>query len=115
MRPFVFRVVHLIGVALLACACGGALQAQPARDPFAAAEAPPADALRGYAVGRYTVHGVLLLRGHALAALQTPGGEFHVVRVGDTIGRDGGEVARITEAGVHVRTAAGIRSLPVAF
>ncbi len=115
MRPFSFRVVRLVCVALLACACDDPLRAQPARDPFVADEPPPAAAPRGYALERYTVRGVLLLRGHALAALQTPDGEFHVVRVGDTIGRDRGEVARITEAGVDVRTAGGIRPLPAAF
>ena len=106
-------------VALLACVCYS-LYAQPARDPFAAAEPPPAklppaDGLRGHAVERYAVHGVLLLRGHALAALRAPGGEFHIVRVGDAVGRAGDKVARITAAGVHLRTAGGDYRLPNAF
>ena len=105
---------RFVCVALLVCACCFS-QAQPARDPFVADQPPPADALRGYAVERYTVHGVLLLRGHALAALKTPGDEFHIVRVGDVVGRAGDKVARITAAGVDLRTATGAHRLPNAF
>ncbi len=112
-------------VALLACACL-ASSAQPARDPFATAD-EAAGSVRGYAVDDYTVHGILMMengsRGDpkntaqdtALAALRTPAGDFRVVRAGDFVGREGAEVARITAAGVYVRTASGEHRLPDVF
>lgn len=107
------NVSRFVCVALLVCVyC--VPQAQPARDPFVAAEAP-AEAPRGDAPEDYTVHGILLLRGHALAALKTPAGEFRIVGVGDVVGSAGDKVARITVAGVHVRTATGIQRLPDTF
>lgn len=105
---------RFVCVALLVCACC-CPQAQPARDPFVAADPPPAEDARGDAPERYVVHGILLLRGHALAALKTPAGEFRIVRAGDALGGAGDKVARITAAGVHVRTATGVRRLPDTF
>ena len=104
---------RFVCVALLACACS-ASQAQSARDPFVADE-PTAEAAREHALERYTVHGIVLLRGHALAALKTPAGEFRIVGVGDKIGRAADKVVRITAAGVEVRTADGVRRLPDVF
>ena len=107
------NVTRFVCVALLACVCS-APQAQPARDPFVADE-PSAEAAREHAPEYYTVHGIVLLRGHALAALKTPAGEFRIVGVGDTVGRAADKVVRITAAGVEVRTADGVRRLPDTF
>ena len=106
---------RFVCIVLLACVCCIS-QAQPARDPFApATEPPPAANARADAPGHHVVHGILLLRGHALAALQTPAGAFRIVRVGDRLESAGAEVVRITAAGVHVRTATGVRRLPDTF
>ena len=123
------NTARCVVVALLACACL-ASSAQPARDPFATAD-EAAGSVRGYAVDDYTVHGILMMengsRGGpkntaqdttqdtALAALRTPAGDFRVVRAGDFVGREGAEVARITAAGVYVRTASGEHRLPDVF
>lgn len=112
-----FKLNLIIGISLsilLSVAVVSATTTGLARDPFRSSQPlHQSDPLQAYPVTQYRVHGVAVLVSKAAAVIYTPEQTWHLVRVGDYLGREQAVIRAITIKGVQIELGQTHHWLPV--